>query len=285
MKNIGFIGTGIMGAPMARAIQKKYQVHAWNRTLSKTIPLQSSGIKICETALDCAKIADALIVMLSDGPTCQVVLTELIPQMRPDSIVVIMSSIPVATAQEINNFAKQHQIICFDAPVSGGENGAIAATLAIMVGGDADKFDLISDVLACMGRPVLVGESGCGQLVKLANQMIVANTITTISEAFILVKSGGADIARMKDALSGGFADSKILQIHGQRMIDQNYQPGGACKYQLKDCLTAINQAHSQGNSLPLSEKTLELYQELVASGLGDLDHSAMYKFLSDKLK
>lgn len=283
-KTIGFIGTGIMGAPMAERLARAgHRVRVWNRTQNKANRLKAAGAEIVEKPEEAAADSDVVIVMLSSGPVCDEILlgsNGLIKAMQPDAILLVMSSIPVETARSQAEEASKHQVHYLDAPVSGGEQGAIDGTLAIMVGGNATHFNAVEPILLTLGRPVLVGPAGSGELAKLANQMIVANTIATVAEAILLAERGGASPERMLEALAGGFADSTILRIHGQRMIQENFTPGGPAKWQLKDTQTAMAFAGEQGLDLPVSTLVNSFYEKLVAQGDGELDHSALIRQL-----
>jgi 2-hydroxy-3-oxopropionate reductase len=283
-RTIGFIGTGIMGTPMAgRLAGAGHRVRVWNRTRQKADSLEAFGAEIAETPKEAVSGSDIVIVMLSSGHVCDELLLGsdgLLNAMQRDAILVVMSSIPVETARRQAEAAATHQIHYLDAPVSGGEQGAIDGKLAIMVGGDAPSFKAVEPILESLGRPVHVGPAGSGELAKLANQMIVANTIATVAEAILLAERGGADPDRMLEALTGGFADSTILRIHGQRMIKEDFEPGGPAKWQLKDTQTAMALAGELGLELPVSSLVNALYEELVAQGDGEMDHSALIRQL-----
>ncbi|MGP9568175.1 NAD(P)-dependent oxidoreductase [Halomonas sp. AOP5-B2-8] len=283
-RTIGFIGTGIMGAPMAARLAKAgHRVRVWNRTKNKAESLESTGASIVEMPIDAVSGSDVVIVMLSSGPVCDDILlgtNGLLQSMRPGATLIVMSSIPVDTARRQAAEAATYQVHYLDAPVSGGEQGAIDGSLAIMAGGDAAAFQAVEHILLSLGRPVHVGPAGSGELVKLANQMIVANTIATVAEAILLAESGGADPAQMLVALEGGFADSTILKIHGKRMVQENFAPGGPSKWQLKDTQTAMALAEELRLKLPVSSLVNGLYEELVAQGDGELDHSALIRQL-----
>ncbi|MDV6320054.1 NAD(P)-dependent oxidoreductase [Chromohalobacter sp. HP20-39] len=281
---IGVIGTGLMGAPMARRlIEAGYRVRAWNRTPDKTETLREYGIEIAHSANDTATDADLIMVMLSSGPVCDDILLGddgVIAHMAPSAILVVMSSIPVETARGQAQAAEAAGVGYLDAPVSGGERGAIDGTLAIMVGGEAPTFDLVEAVFAPLGRAVHVGPAGSGQLAKLANQTIVANTIATVAEALLLAERGGADPGKVREALLGGFADSTILNVHGKRMLEEDFRPGGPAKWQWKDTQTAQALADELSLELPVSRLVDGLFGDLVAHGDGELDHSALIREL-----
>lgn len=282
-QRIGVIGTGIMGAPMARRLAAAgYAVRAWNRSRDKLEPLVANGVTAADAPLEVAG-ADTVIVMLSAGPVCdEILLGErgLIAAMKPGSTLIVMSSIPVATARRHADAASARGIGYLDAPVSGGERGAIDGTLAIMVGGEAETFERARELLSHLGRPTHVGPAGCGELAKLANQMIVANTIATVAEALLLAERGGADPAQVRQALRGGFADSTILEIHGRRMLEEDFAPGGPAKWQYKDTQTALAEAEELGLDLPVSRQADALFGDMLEHGDGDLDHSGLMREL-----
>lgn len=277
---IGFVGTGIMGGHMARRLAAAgHRVQAWNRTTDKARQLARFGASITATAADAARGADVVICMLSSGPVCDDVLRgpgEVLATMRPGSTLIVMSSIPVETARDQALAAGACGVGYLDAPVSGGERGADAGTLAIMVGGDDALFERSRALFEAMGRPVRVGPAGSGQLAKLVNQMMVASTIAAVAEALLFAERGGADPGKVREALLGGFADSTVLRQHGQRMIDGNFVPGGPAKYQVKDTSTAVSLSRQIGLELPLLGLVDQLFGDMVTHGDGDLDHSAI---------
>ncbi|MFM0466094.1 NAD(P)-dependent oxidoreductase [Paraburkholderia strydomiana] len=281
---VGFIGTGIMGLPMARRVAGAgYQVAAWNRTRDKAVPLFSVGIEVVGHASEAARDADVVICMLSSGAACDDLLLGddgIIANMRAGSVLIVMSSIPVETAQRHAGVAAAREIGYLDAPVSGGEKGAQDGTLAIMAGGEVEVFERVRSVLQTMGRPTRIGPAGTGQLAKLVNQMMVASTIATVAEAMLLAESGGADPAQVRAALLGGFADSTILRQHAARMIARDFAPGGPAKYQIKDTKTALGFAQSVGLELPVLGLVDGLFTDMVEHGDGDLDHSALIREL-----
>jgi 3-hydroxyisobutyrate dehydrogenase-like beta-hydroxyacid dehydrogenase len=279
INTIGFIGTGIMGGHMARRLAEAgFKVSAWNRSAEKAEALASAGVSIAPTAADAARSADVVICMLSSGPVCDDVLLPQggpLEEMQRGSTLVVMSSIPVETARGQADHAAIKGVRYVDAPVSGGENGARNGTLAIMAGGDTDAIDALADVFAAMGRVTRVGPAGSGQLAKLANQLIVASNICAVAEALLLAERGGADPAKVREALLGGFADSTVFRQHGQRMVDGNFIPGGPAKYQVKDNGTALALADTLGLTLPVAREVDGIFRNLVEHGGGDLDHSA----------
>lgn len=282
MMRIGFIGTGIMGTPMVLNLLKAgYSVKVWNRSTLKVQKLRDAGAEVCERLEEISSDIEVLICMLSDAQTCNEILFQSqggVSQLKPNALVIVMSSIPVEAAQAQYAQCKALGLRYLDAPVSGGEKGAIEAKLAIMVGGSQNDFNEAEAIFSSLGRAVLVGPAGCGELSKLVNQMIVASTIATVSEGLLLAQQGGADPAKVKQAISGGFADSPILKQHGQRMIDQAFQPGGAATTQLKDTHTAVSYAKSLGLNLPVLGLVDQLFANLVEAGDGHLDHSALIR-------
>jgi len=284
LPEIAFIGTGIMGAPMVRNLLRAgYPVRAWNRSPDKAAALTADGARVSDSALAAAEGADVLVCMLSDGPTCTQVLfgdRGATGALRPGALVIVMSSIPVDTATDHARQCAERGLGYLDAPVSGGERGAREGSLAIMAGGTPDAFEQGHAVLSAMGRPVRVGPAGSGELAKLVNQLIVASTIATVAEGLLLAERGGADPAKVREALLGGFVDSPILRQHGQRMIDADFTPGGPSKWQLKDTRTALAHAQRLGLNLPVGTLVDSLFGALVDAGDGDLDHAALIRQL-----
>lgn len=281
---IGFIGTGIMGEPMAHhLIRAGYPLRVWNRTPEKLASLVAAGAVACATPAAAAEDASTVICMLSDGPTCDTILfgcDGAVKAMAPGSTLVVMSSVAVEAAVEQARRAAEFGVHYIDAPVSGGQAGARNATLAIMAGGSEEDFTAVAPLLAVLGRPVLVGPVGCGELAKLVNQIIVASTIATVAEALLLAEKGGASPAKVREALAGGFADSPILQQHGLRMIEDRFAPGGPAKWQLKDTHNALAYAESVGLSLPVASLVDSLFDDMVSHGDGELDHSGLIREL-----
>lgn len=284
LKTVAFIGTGIMGKPMVRNLLRAgYPVQVWNRSRAKAAELAADGANVFETPAQAAAGAEVLICMLSDGPTCDRILFgegEATSALAKGALVIVMSSIPVDTAVEQARLCAAQSLYYLDAPVSGGERGAREASLAIMVGGDAESFDQGRDVLAALGRPVNVGPTGTGQLSKLVNQLIVASTIATVAEGLLLAERGGADPEKVHEALLGGFVDSPIWRQHGRRMLDNDFTPGGPAKWQLKDTHTALAQAQVLGLKLPVASLVDGLFQAMVDAGDGELDHAGLIRQL-----
>jgi len=284
LQTVAFIGTGIMGKPMARnLLHAGYPVRAWNRSAAKAEELSAQGAEVFATPAEAAEGAQVLICMLSDGPTCDEVLfgeNGAAKALAPGALVVVMSSIPVDTAVEHARLSAELGLRYLDAPVAGGERGAREASLAIMVGGETAAFEQGRAVLAAMGRPVHVGPAGTGELSKLVNQLIVASTIATVAEGLLLAERGGADPSKVHEALMGGFVDSPIWRQHGQRMLTNDFTPGGPAKWQLKDTRTALAQAHKLGLSLPVASLVDGLFAAMVEAGDGELDHAGLIRQL-----
>ncbi|WP_019410358.1 NAD(P)-dependent oxidoreductase [Pseudomonas psychrophila] len=284
LQTVAFIGTGIMGKPMARnLLHAGYPVRAWNRSATKAQELSAQGAEVFDTPALAADGAQVLICMLSDGPTCDDVLfgeNGAARALAPGALVVVMSSIPVETAVEHARLSAALGLRYLDAPVSGGERGARDASLAIMVGGEEAAFEQGRDVLAAMGRPVHVGPAGTGELSKLVNQLIVASTIAAVAEGLLLAERGGADPSKVHEALMGGFVDSPIWRQHGQRMLTNDFTPGGPAKWQLKDTRTALAHAQKLGLTLPVGLRVDGLFQSMVDAGDGELDHAGLIRQL-----
>ncbi|MDA9644965.1 NAD(P)-dependent oxidoreductase [bacterium] len=281
MKKIGFIGIGLMGLPMAKNILKAgYQLKAFNRTASKSEPLKEFGGKISNSIKDVVSDNDVIITMLTDDSSVDDVMNneEFLKNIKEKATVIDMSSVKPTTAISHGNNLKSKNINYLDAPVSGGTIGAEEASLAIMVGGRQNVFDEVIDVLKTMGNPTLVGPLSSGQVSKLANQIIVGLTIGAVAEAITLCEKAGANPNKMIKALSGGWADSKILQTHGKRMIDKDFTPKGRTSVHLKDMNNILECANSYNTHLPISNLVKEMYKSLVKNGHGEMDHSSLYK-------
>jgi 3-hydroxyisobutyrate dehydrogenase-like beta-hydroxyacid dehydrogenase len=278
MTRVAFLGTGIMGAPMAtRLAAAGFPVTAWNRSPEKLASL--AGLVVAPTARAAVEQAEVVVCMLSSGQVCDAVLLGpegAVAAMAPGATLVVMSSIPVGMARTQAAACAERGLAYVDAPVSGGERGAKDGTLAIMAGGDAAVVEALAPLFAPLGRPTHVGPVGSGQLAKLANQLIVASSICAVAEALLLAERGGADPARVREALLGGFADSAVLRQHGLRMVERDFKPGGPAKHQIKDTGTALDLARAQQLRLPVAEEVDRLFRSLVEHGGGDLDHSAV---------
>lgn len=262
---IAFLGIGLMGKPMAsRLLQAGYAVTAWNRTRSKADELAPLGARVAEQVADAVAAADIVITMLEAGPIVAQVIDAALPGLKRGALVIDMSSTRQSEAQEVHAKLAAQGVRFIDAPVSGGVVGAEAGSLAIMAGGSAQDFAEAEAVLAVMGRPTLVGPAGCGQIAKLCNQLIVGGTLNIVAEALLLAQAGGADPTAVRAAIRGGFAESRILEVHGQRMLDRNFMPGGQVKSQFKDLENVLIAANNAGLRLPVTELVTENYQQVL---------------------
>jgi 3-hydroxyisobutyrate dehydrogenase-like beta-hydroxyacid dehydrogenase len=271
-RRIALLGTGIMGTHMARRLaQAEFPVTVWNRSADKAGRLTQFGVRIAGSPSAAAAAADVVIVMLSNGPVVEEVLfspdhtgKKPAEAMAAGSVLVVMSSIPVEACQAQAPRLAARGVGYIDAPVSGGEPGARDGTLAIMAGGDAKMVEGIADVFAAMGRVTHIGPVGTGQMTKLANQIIVGATMVGVAEALHFATKGGADPAAVRKALMGGFADSKILNIHGERMVERNFVPGGPAAYQLKDMRTAQALAAASGMHFTLLDCLVGMFGDMI---------------------
>ena len=280
-KKIGFIGIGLMGFPMAKNILKAgYYLKVFNRSQNKAEALKEFGAQVTASINDAVKDSDVVITMLTDDTAINDVMnsSNFLENLKSGATVIDMSSIKPTTATKHGENLNSKNINYLDAPVSGGTIGAEEASLAIMVGGEQNIFDEAFDILKTMGNPTLVGPVGSGQVSKLANQIIVGLTIGAVAEAITLCEKAGANPKKMIKALSGGWADSKILQTHGKRMIDKDFTPKGRTSVHLKDMSNILECANSFNTHLPISNLVKEMYKTLVENGHGETDHSSLYK-------
>ena len=280
-KKIAFIGIGLMGLPMSKNILKAgYNLKVFNRSKNKAEPLKEFGAEISSSIKDVVKDSDVVITMLTDDTAVDDVMnsSDFLENLKLGGTVIDMSSVKPTTATKHGNNLKSKNINYLDAPVSGGTVGAEEASLAIMVGGEKKVFDEVADVFKTMGNPTLVGPLASGQVSKLANQIIVGLTIGAVAEAVTLCEKAGANPNKMIKALSGGWADSKILQTHGKRMIDKDFTPKGKTSVHLKDMNNILECANSFNTHLPISNLIKEMYKSLVKNGHGETDHSSIYK-------
>ena len=281
MKKIGFIGIGLMGLPMAKNILKSgYKLIAFNRSPNKADLLKEFGAEIAKSLGELVNNSDVIITMLTDDNAVDKVMNNqnFVENLKSGKILIDMSSVKPITAKKHANSLKLKDINYLDAPVSGGTIGAEEATLAIMTGGDQNVFNEVKDLLKTMGNPTLVGPVGSGQVSKLANQIIVGLTIGAVAEAVTLCEKAGADPIKMISALSGGWADSKVLQTHGKRMINKDFTPKGKTSTHLKDMNNILECANNFNTHLPISNLVKEMYKNLVENGCGNDDHSSLYK-------
>lgn len=284
-RTIGFIGLGIMGQPMALNLLKAgYGLAVYGRRPESMAPLVAAGATACGSPREVAAQAEIIITMVSDTPDVEAVLLGadgVIQGARAGAIVIDMSSIsPIATRQMAARLAAKG-VQLLDAPVSGGDIGARDGTLSIMVGGEETSFTQVLPVLQVLGKNIVyIGGSGAGQVTKLANNLVVAATVAGIGEAFVMASKAGVDPARVRDALLGGFAASRALEVHGLRMIDDNYQPGFKARLHAKDLKNALETARDLGLDLPATAMNAGYLNALVGQGGGELDSTAMVRIL-----
>ena len=280
--SLSFIGTGLMGLPMVKNLSKgNYKINVFNRTLSKMDVLKSIGNIVICNSLDLAiKNSTVVITMLPDDDAVEKVIKEIVDKnlLEKKSIFIDMSSTKYDSAKKFYNSLKKINVDFVDSPVSGGPEGAKSASLAIMAGGDENIFNQIKEILKTMGNPTLVGPAGSGQVAKLCNQIIVGITIGAVAEAIILCEKVGANPENFIKAVAGGFADSKVLQNHGTRMVNKDFAPRGKTITHLKDMNNILECAENVETKLPISKLIQSMYQNLVNRGLGNDDHSALYK-------
>lgn len=276
---VAFLGIGLMGSRQAkRLLDAGTPLVVWNRSREKADALAPFGARVVDTAAEAVRQADIVILMLENGTIVTDVLFAqgVAEALRPGSILVDMSSIKPAEAQDHAGRLTARGVRHIDAPVSGGTVGAEQGTLAIMAGGDEQAFARVRPILEIMGRPVHVGPHGAGQLAKLANQIIVGVTIGAVAEALLLAQRGGADPAKVREALRGGFAESRILELHGQRMVDRDFVTKGRSVTHLKDLDNALDAAEQLDLSdAPYTQLTADLFRGLIGNA-GDLDHSGL---------
>jgi 2-hydroxy-3-oxopropionate reductase len=286
MEKIGFIGLGIMGKPMAKNLIKAgYPLVVHNRSQGAVEELVSEGgATSAASPREVAELSDLVITMLPDSPDVeQVVLGEagVVEGIRPGTLFVDMSTIAPATTEKIYKILKEKGVESLDAPVSGGEVGAKGGTLSIMVGGQEDAFKRALAVFEVVGANVVhIGKPGAGQITKACNQIVVAVTIQAVAEAMILAKKAGIDQEKVREALLGGFAQSRIMDLHGQRAIDGNFQPGFKLKLHRKDLGIALQTARELSLPLFTTAQVAQSMDALLAMGKGDLDHSALILLL-----
>lgn len=286
MKHVAFIGTGIMGGHMAaRLALAGFAVTAWNRTPHKAQRLAAQGVRFAESPRDALRGCDAAIVMLSSADVVEEALfaglEPAIGTMRNGSLLVVMSSIPVEAARAQAERSRALGLRYLDAPVSGGEPGARDGTLAIFVGGAKPDADSARPLFEAMGNAMWLGPAGSGQLTKLANQVIVGGTLVAISEALVLAAAGGAHPAAVREALTGGFGDSKVLRVLGPRMVSGDFVPGSPAKYQLKDMRAAQHFAGAAGLRLGMLDQVVRKFEALVEHGDGDQDVSVVVRHVA----
>jgi len=289
-ETVGFIGLGVMGRPMARHVMTKgYPLVVHNRSRGAVDELAAAGAQTADTPADVARRATVVITMVPDTPDVEAVLTGrdgVLEGIQPGAVVIDMSSIsPVATGR-LAAAVRAKGASMLDAPVSGGEIGAVNATLSIMIGGDAAALARVRPVLECMGNPERIvhvgGEPGSGQVCKICNQIAIGGALAGVSEAFAVARKAGVDAAKVREALLGGFAASRVLEVHGERMLKSNYVPGFRARLYQKDLRLAGEAAAASGVAIPATAVVTQLLNALIASGGADLDYSALGTVLFD---
>jgi 2-hydroxy-3-oxopropionate reductase len=288
MQHIGFIGLGIMGKPMAiNLLRAGYPVSIYSRRAEVAEPLIAEGATSFSSPKELAASGvDVIITIVPATADVEEVINGkqgLIHTAKPGCILIDMSTISAAATQRLAaQLAKKH-VEMLDAPVSGGEKGAIEGSLSIMVGGNAETLKKVTPILKKLGQRIVhIGDHGAGQIAKSCNQIIIAETIIAVSEALSLAKASGVDPAKVREALLGGFASSRVLEIHGQRMLDNDYTPGFKSVLHRKDMHLALEQAHQVGLDLPSANHAMHHLDRLVLKGHGELDSSAIHLLVED---
>jgi 2-hydroxy-3-oxopropionate reductase len=282
-ESVGFIGLGVMGRPMARNLLKRgYSLIVHSRSRAPVDELVAAGATAADSPEQIARRASRIVTMLPDGPDVEKVLTAaegIFAGLQPGTIVIDMSTIAPATARRLASDASARGATFLDAPVSGGEIGAIDGTLSIMIGGDAAAIEAVRPILEGMGnkeRIIRVGDSGAGQICKACNQLVIGGTLAAVGEAFALARRSGVDPAKVRAALLGGFAASRVLEVHGQRILDGNFKPGFPARLYRKDLgivVEALNETHTPALVTALVQ---ELLSVLLAEGRENDDYSAL---------
>ncbi len=282
-ETVGFIGLGLMGRPMAKNLLKAgYAVVVHNRSPQAVDDLVAAGATAGGSPAGVAAQVDVIVTMVPDAPDVRAVLSGpggVFETLRPGAVIIDMSTISPVVAKELAEEAASRGASMLDAPVSGGEIGAIQGMLSIMVGGDAATLERVRPILNVMGNPekvVHVGESGAGQICKACNQMVIGGALAAVSEAFALAKKAGVDPARVREALMGGFAASRVLEVHGERMLQGNYKPGFRARLYQKDYRIVLNTANAYEVPMPVSAVIQQLVNAMVVAGRGDDDYSAL---------
>jgi 2-hydroxy-3-oxopropionate reductase len=285
-QSVGFIGLGIMGRPMAwHLLEAGFPLAVHSRSPGPVDELVSAGATRCESPREVAAAADVVVTMLPDTPDVELVLLGeggVRDGIRPGSLVVDMSTIDPIATRRIARTLSEAAAGMVDAPVSGGEKGAVEGTLSIMIGGRDEDVARAMPLFRAMGKTIVhVGESGAGQVTKACNQLVVASTIQAVAEALALAERAAVDPRKVREALLGGFAGSKILEIHGQRMIDRSFTPGFRARLHLKDAGIVREVAVELGSPVPAFEVVADALARLVEAGGGELDHSALYTLVA----
>jgi len=286
INRIGIIGLGIMGSPMAKnLLRANHKLGLYARRASRLNDFKQENVEIFSSPAELAKHCQIIITIVADSPDVQEILTGehgiLACTSNETRFVIDMSTISPEVTRKLAQKLANENISMLDAPVSGGEQGAIDGTLSIMVGGKTESFEHVLPVLECLGKNIIhVGDHGAGQVAKACNQILVAQTMSAVAEAILLAKSSGVDANKMRDALLGGFANSKILEVHGKRMLDDSYAPGFKATLHHKDLGIALNSAKEHGISLPGAELVANYMQQAVERGDGEFDSAVIAKII-----
>jgi 2-hydroxy-3-oxopropionate reductase len=288
-QTVGFIGLGLMGRPMAKNLLKRgFNVIAYSRSQAPVDDVAAAGAERAASPADIARRATRIITMLPDGPDVERVMEGpdgVFSALQPETILIDTSTIAPSVARRLAERARELGATMLDAPVSGGEIGAINASLSIMVGGDADAFATVKPILDAMGNRdcvIRIGESGAGQVCKVCNQMVIGATLAGVSEAFALARKAGVDPALVRGALLGGFAASRVLEVHGDRILNQNYKPGFRAQLYAKDMRIVGHTLAENDVPAPVAAVVQQLVYALIARGDGERDYSALATVLFD---
>lgn len=284
---VGFVGLGIMGRPMARnVLAAGFEVVVYDLIADAVNDLVAAGAVAANSPAEVATASDVVLLCLPDSPDVEAAMTGrqgLLAGARSGQIFVDMSTISPVTARTLAAKAAAQGVILLDAPVSGGQVGAANGTLSIMVGGDADALERVRPVLAAMGKTILhLGESGAGQVAKACNQLVIAVTIEAVAEAMVLASKAGVDPAKVRAALLGGYANSRVLEGHGERFLERNFTAGFRTRLQYKDLNIALDAGRVYGAPMPATALVHQLYGAMMARGEGDLDHSALITLIEE---
>jgi 2-hydroxy-3-oxopropionate reductase len=283
---VGFVGLGSMGRPMARnLVRAGHRVVVWSRRPEPSAELAAAGATVAPTPAELARAASVVLTMLPDLPQVEEVLSRedgLLRGMRRGSVLVVMGTVAPEGVRELGERLRRDSgVALVDAPVSGGDVGAEQATLSIMVGGRAEEVARVRPFFEAMGTTVEhLGPLGAGQLTKACNQIVVAATLTALSEALVLARKGGLDPRQVLGVLAGGLAGSRVLEVKGEKLLDHDFRPGGAARFQYKDLGFALDAARAAGVALPLTALVDQLFGAACWSGLGDEDHSVVLRVL-----
>jgi 2-hydroxy-3-oxopropionate reductase len=282
---IGFIGLGIMGKPMARNLMKAgYRLVVHNRSRGAVEELSKEGAETAFSSQEVSERSEVIITMLPDSPDVELVYAGeqgVFAGAKPGALLIDMSSISPVVTRKLAAGADKRGFEMIDAPVSGGEAGAISATLSIMIGGKASAVERAMPIFEVLGKNIVhVGDAGAGQVTKAVNQMVVGTTIAIVSEALVLAAKAGVDPAKVRQALLGGFAQSKILEVHGQKMLERNFKPGFRIRLHEKDMKIALASGAEYGVPLMVTSEVAQMMTAMRSMGNGELDHSALVTFI-----